>query len=155
MPRRDGTIREVLLDGAHNPAGGAALAVALDDLRPLLAGGRDTIPPPITLVWAAMRDKDVAGVLTAVARSRSLAGARVVSTTLRLPRAMPAPELADAWRASLPGSRVSVAADIDDAMDQALATTDGPIVVAGSLYLVGAVRSRLVDDPLLRDPVAA
>jgi dihydrofolate synthase/folylpolyglutamate synthase len=155
VPRRDGTIREVLLDGAHNPAGGAALAVALDDLRPLLAGGRDTIPPPITLVWAAMRDKDVAGVLTAVARSRSLAGARVVSTTLRLPRAMPAPELADAWRASLPGSRVSVAADIDDAMDQALATTDGPIVVAGSLYLVGAVRSRLVDDPLLRDPVAA
>jgi hypothetical protein len=26
-------------------------------------------------------------------------------------------------------------------------------VVAGSLYLVGAVRARLVDDPLLRDPV--
>jgi hypothetical protein len=24
--------------------------------------------------------------------------------------------------------------------------------VAGSLYLVGAVRARLVDDPLLRDP---
>ena len=40
-------------------------------------------------------------------------------------------------------------------MDEALATAGGPIVVAGSLYLVGAVRSRLVDDPVLRDPVAA
>jgi folylpolyglutamate synthase/dihydropteroate synthase len=27
----------------------------------------------------------------------------------------------------------------------------GPIVVAGSLYLVGEVRARLVDDPALRD----
>ncbi|HWP62552.1 MAG TPA: bifunctional folylpolyglutamate synthase/dihydrofolate synthase, partial [Candidatus Binatia bacterium] len=30
---------DVLLDGAHNPAGAAALALALDDLRPFLAGG--------------------------------------------------------------------------------------------------------------------
>ena len=28
----------------------------------------------------------------------------------------------------------------------------GPIVVAGSLYLVGAARGHLVDDPDLRDP---
>ena len=34
--------RDVLLDGAHNPAGAAALAAALDDLRPFLgAGPRD------------------------------------------------------------------------------------------------------------------
>jgi hypothetical protein len=31
----------------------------------------------------------------------------------------------------------------------------GPVVVAGSLYLVGEVRARLVDDPLLRDPQEA
>ena len=37
--------------------------------------------------------------------------------------------------------------------DVALRAVDGPIVVAGSLYLVGAARARLVDDPLLRDPV--
>jgi folylpolyglutamate synthase/dihydropteroate synthase len=37
-------------------------------------------------------------------------------------------------------------------VDRALAEADGPIVVAGSLYLVGAVRARLVDDPLLHDP---
>ncbi len=28
----------------------------------------------------------------------------------------------------------------------------GPLVVAGSLYLVGQVRAALVDDPELRDP---
>ena len=33
---------DVLLDGAHNPAGAAALATALDDLRPFLAPGRVT-----------------------------------------------------------------------------------------------------------------
>jgi hypothetical protein len=38
------------------------------------------------------------------------------------------------------------------ALDRALATARGAVVVAGSLYLVGAVRARLVDDPLLRDP---
>ena len=155
VPGGDGTVHEVLLDGAHNPAGGAALAGALDDLRPLLAGGRDATPAPVTLVWAAMRDKDVAGVLSAVAAARSLAGAHVVCTALDLPRAMPAADLADAWRIALPGARVRVAGDVDAAMDEALATAGGPIVVAGSLYLVGAVRSRLVDDPVLRDPVAA
>ena len=31
--------RDVLLDGAHNPAGAAALAAALDDLRPFLGAG--------------------------------------------------------------------------------------------------------------------
>jgi len=155
VARGDGTACEVLLDGAHNPAGGAALAGALDDLRPWLAGGRNAVPPRVTLVWAAMRDKDVAGVLAAVGAAHSVAGARIVCTALDLPRAMPATDLADAWRATLPGAEVSVARDVDAAMDQALATAVGPIVVAGSLYLVGTVRSRLVDDPLLRDPVAA
>ena len=38
------------------------------------------------------------------------------------------------------------------ALERALAAGDGPIVVAGSLYLVGAIRAQLVDDPALRDP---
>src|SRR6185503_9163366 len=45
--------RDVLLDGAHNPAGAAALGIALDDLRPHL------MPGPVTLVTASMSDKDV------------------------------------------------------------------------------------------------
>jgi hypothetical protein len=47
---------------------------------------------------------------------------------------------------------VATAPDPDAALDRALGGLPGPIVVAGSLYLVGAVRARLVDDPLLRDP---
>jgi hypothetical protein len=50
---------------------------------------------------------------------------------------------------------VRVAGDPDAALDLALASGRGPVVVAGSLYLVGAARARLVDDPALRDPEEA
>ena len=143
--------REVLLDGAHNPDGAAALATALDDLRPHLAGGGAS-PEPITLVWASMADKDVEGVIDAVARSSSLSGATVVCTAVDLPRAMPPEALAAAWRARLPTATVLTAASPDAALDVALDRSRGPVVVAGSLYLVGAARARLVDDPALRDP---
>ena len=76
--------RDVLLDGAHNPAGAAALAVALDDLRPFLDGG------PVTLVTASMADKDVDGVIAALAQSNALDGATVVATSLDVARALPA-----------------------------------------------------------------
>ena len=139
--------RDVLLDGAHNPAGAAALAVALEDLRPHLTAG------PVTLVTASMADKDVDGVIAALASSPALADAQVIATAVDLPRAMPAAELADRWRAGRPGGPApAVAADPGEALDRALGGPPGPVVVAGSLYLVGAVRARLVDDPLLRDP---
>jgi dihydrofolate synthase / folylpolyglutamate synthase len=146
--------REVLLDGAHNPDGAAALAVALDDLRPYLAGGGPA-PEPLTLVWASMADKDVEGVIDAVARSSSLAAATVVCTAVDLPRAMAPEALAAAWRARLPAATVVTAPDPDAALDLVLDRAPGPVVVAGSLYLVGAARARLVDDPDLRDPVPA
>ena len=55
---------DVLLDGAHNPAGAAALATALDDLAPFLAAGRATV------VTASMADKDVDGIVAALAARR-------------------------------------------------------------------------------------
>jgi len=141
--------RDVLLDGAHNPAGAAALAVALDDLRPFLADGA------VTLVTASMADKDVDGIVRALANARALVGATVLCTGLDLARAMPAAELAARWRAGLPGGRVVVEPDSTAALDRALTRASGgvgPVVVAGSLYLVGAARDLLVDDPNLRDP---
>jgi dihydrofolate synthase/folylpolyglutamate synthase len=139
--------REVLLDGAHNPAGAAAFAIALGDLRPFLADG------PLTLVTATMADKDVDGVVAAIARAPSLAGSRVIATTVDLPRAMPADELATRWAAARPAELPPrVAPDPNAALELALAHGAGPIVVAGSLYLVGAIRAILVDDPDLRDP---
>ena len=141
--------RDVLLDGAHNPAGAAALAVALDDLRPHLAEGA------ITLVTASMADKDVAGVVGALAAARSLGGATVICTSLDVPRALSSHDLAALWETGLPGATVLVERDPRSALDRAMASRPGaagPIVVAGSLYLVGAARGRLVDDPALRDP---
>ncbi len=144
--------REVLLDGAHNPAGAAALATALDDLRPFLAGGTDRHPPPLTLVTASMADKDVDGIVRALARAGALQAARIICTRPDVPRALAPEKLAAHWRGALPGAVPVVEPDPGAALDQALAGGAGPIVVAGSLYLVGAVRARLVDDPMLRDP---
>ena len=146
--------REVLLDGAHNPDGASALAAALDDLRPHLAGAGSGGGPdaPVIVLWASMADKDVGAVVRAAAAARSLAGARVVCTSLDLPRALPAGDLAAAWRAALPEADVRAVDGVPEALGLALAAGAGPLVVAGSLYLVGAVRGRLVDDPELRDP---
>jgi dihydrofolate synthase/folylpolyglutamate synthase len=156
VPDGGGSPRQVLLDGAHNPDGAAALGVALDDLLPGLGRGRAGEPLPLTLVWASMRDHDAEQVVAAVARARVVhehgRTVSVICTALDLPRARPAAELAGIWRRQLPEATVSVEPDAERALERALATTDGPVVVAGSLYLVGAIRRRLVDDPLLRDP---
>ncbi len=138
--------RDILLDGAHNPAGAAALATALDDLRPFLTPGR------LTVVTASMADKDIVGVVEALARAGALRAARVVTTQIDLPRALDAQSLAERWRTLAPGSSVEAVAEPAAALDTALRGADGPVVVAGSLYLVGLVRGLLVDDPLLRDP---
>ncbi len=137
---------EILLDGAHNPAGAAALAEALDDLRPHLA------PGPLTLVVGAMADKDVDGIIAALAASSSLGGATVIATSVDAARAMPADELAARWRRTTsPIAEVVAEPDPIAALDRAR-RGGGPTVVAGSLYLVGAIRGHLVDDPELRDP---
>jgi len=113
--------RRVLLDGAHNPAGAAALARALADLglrRP-------------TIVFGAMRGKDVRGVLAALAPLEP----RFVFTRVEDPGALAPAQLAATW-APIGGD-----AAIAPGPREALAVADGdPVVVAGSLYLVGAVR---------------
>jgi hypothetical protein len=62
---------------------------------------------------------------------------------------MPAEELAARWRRR--GAVVLAEPDPIAALDRALGSP-GPVVVAGSLYLVGTARGHLVDDPALRDP---
>jgi len=144
--------QEVLLDGAHNPAGAAVLAQALDDLRPYLAGGSDPAPPRLTLICGAMADKDVAGVVRALAAGRALAGADIVCTQVDAPRALPAAEVAALWR-DIGGhaGHIRAVPEPAAALAAALASAPGPIVVAGSLYLVGAIRALLVHDPVLDD----
>ena len=143
--------RPVLLDGAHNPAGAATLAEAMDDIRPYLARGR------CTLVTAIMSDKDVDGVLRSLAASPHLAGARLIATSVGGERAMPPGDLAARWKA-VTGGPAEAAAGPGAALEAALAPArdgeaSGPVVVAGSLYLVGAIRALLVHDPGLEpDP---
>lgn len=152
-----GSTAEVLLDGAHNPAGAAALAAALDELRPGLREHGGARPAPVTLVLAIMGDKDLAGVLGALAAASSLAGARVIATQVEGPRALPATSLAAGWRtvAGTHGGSIGVIPEPVAAVAEAVATAEGPVVVAGSLYVVGAARGLLVDDPDLRDPAGA
>jgi dihydrofolate synthase / folylpolyglutamate synthase len=144
--------REVLLDGAHNPAGAAALAAALDDLRPFLAGGVDDPRAPLTLVHGSMADKDVDGIIRALAASPAIAGASIIATRVPGDRALPAAELARRWRTIRPDGRIAEVGDVGEALDRAIRDARGPVVVAGSLYLVGEARRRWVDDPALRDP---
>jgi dihydrofolate synthase/folylpolyglutamate synthase len=147
---------EVLLDGAHNPAGAAALARALEDLRPFLrgdSGGHAARRAAPTLVLGVMADKDVPGVLRAL--GPALRDARVIATQVALPRALPAADLAEVWREIHPGGAVEILPDASAAVERAVRTAAGPVVVAGSLYLVGEARAQLAPDPLLVDPAPA
>jgi dihydrofolate synthase/folylpolyglutamate synthase len=145
--------REVLLDGAHNPAGAAALAGAIDDLAPHLRPGRPT------LVLAVMADKDVDGILAPLAGAPALAEARVICTAPSGDRALPAEALAARWDAvagaTSPRARATAVRGVRNALEAALdgGRGPGPVIVAGSLYLVGEARAILVDDPrLVPDP---
>lgn len=138
--RHDGVL--IVLDGAHNPDGAAALADALEDLRAALPEGRPT------LLLGVLRDKDVGAMLHALRRGEALRESRLVAT--RVPdteRALDARSVARAW-AALPGAAPAdaISDDVAAALEAALrlARTDGgPLVVAGSLYLVGHVRGLL------------
>ena len=98
-----------------------------------------------------MADKDVDGVVAALGAAAALRGATVIATSVDVPRAMPAEELATRWRQVPSPPEVRVIPDALEAVDAAVAKS-GTTVVAGSLYLVGAARAHLIDDPDLRDP---
>jgi hypothetical protein len=134
--------RDILLDGAHNPAGAAALALALDDLRPVLDGGSDAVPPPLTLVVASMADKDVDGVIGGLLGASALRGARIVATSIEVPRALSAEALAGRWRAlgGPPGSATSGRSRTPARPSTGRSRRRRSVVVAGSLYFVGVAR---------------
>jgi dihydrofolate synthase/folylpolyglutamate synthase len=126
-----------VLDGAHNPAGADALARWLREARFW----------PMTLVTACMRDKDVAGLLSPLLPLAS----RVVATAVDFPRALPAADLAATIRGLAPRLPVEVAPSPAAAI-AAASEHRARIVIAGSLFLVGAVRESLDPAPGRRDP---
>ena len=123
----------VTLDAAHNPAGAAALASYLED-----AGGRD-----LTLVFGAVRDKDVAGMLDALVGAATDRWGSIVCTTAPGERALAADQLA-ALALGASGGRVPVETVPDPAAALLRARQRGrPIVAAGSIFLIGPLRDIL------------
>ena len=121
----------VLLDGCHNAEGAAALAEFLD--RAGLAGR-------CSLVFGAMADKDI----EEMTRLLLPAVAGVTFVTGPSPRAATAAELV---RRAAPGRREArEATDVTTALAERIAQDGGdPIIVAGSLYLVGQARAWLLE----------
>jgi dihydrofolate synthase/folylpolyglutamate synthase len=117
----------LLVDGAHNPAGAERLA---EYLRSLPERG------PRTLLLGSSDDKDPRGVASALAGEVD----RIYTTRCAHPRAQEAGDVA----AALVDLRMPVmpAGDIEQALGMACAQP-GLVVVAGSLFLVGAVRDLL------------
>lgn len=121
---------DLLIDAAHNPAGAEALASYLED-----AG-----VAPLPIVIAAMRDKDVTGMVRALARVAS----RFVATEVAHKRSHTADALAQLLAQLAPGIAVEVERDPQRAVARALAG-HGRAVAGGSMYLVGPLRARLVE----------
>ncbi len=128
------TFGRVLLDGAHNPAGAHALAAALQSLNV-------TEPP---LVFGAMRDKRVSALLRELAPLRP----RPIFTTVEEANATSPEVLLARWR-GIGGEAGRIGRDPARAMAMAAELRRGrdqPVVVAGSLYLVGAIRGMLLPE---------
>jgi dihydrofolate synthase/folylpolyglutamate synthase len=125
----------VLLDGAHNPHGIAALADALVELVPQLSSG-----PPTVLIGVLAnhwQEGMVRPLLSALPAATVMATTVPGSTNSLTPEKL-AVQLG-------PGARA--VADPATALDLALTTarnSQGLLVVCGSLYLVGHVRAQLL-----------
>jgi dihydrofolate synthase/folylpolyglutamate synthase len=119
-------------DGAHNPAGAAALAAAL----PELVGGR----APLVLVLSVLDDKDAAEML---ANLLPLAD-RVVLTHCSNPRAL-SPGTLQSLAERLAGPPSETVPDPYAALERArrIAGPAGAVLVTGSIYLIAdLVRDR-------------
>jgi dihydrofolate synthase/folylpolyglutamate synthase len=125
---------DMLLDGAHNPAGAWTLRNAIDGYF----RGRE-----ITLVFGVARDKavrELAEILFPLAR-------KVVATQADNPRAASPEEIRALTQST--GADLCEVPRVNDALKRAceLASYEGPpkptglVVVAGSLYIVGKARS--------------
>jgi dihydrofolate synthase/folylpolyglutamate synthase len=122
--RRFADGREMLLDAAHNPAGAASLASYLEAQHD---GGRP-------LVFAAMRDKDVTGMLAALLP----VVASLIVTRASNARSADPESLARQARAIAPAMPIAVAPALDAALRDAWRLSPR-IVVAGSIFLLGDV----------------
>ena len=122
------TVPNLLLDGAHNPAGALILAQALR---------AEFSDKPLVGVVAVLAEKDAAGLFS------NLAGVfeSLVITQSSSPRSMPVTELESIAKEGL-GQEVESISDFKLALERAKQRAleiDGTVVVTGSITLVGDV----------------
>ena len=120
-----------LLDGAHNIGGAQALRDFLDEF----------VQRPITMIFGAMDDKNV----TDIGEILFPKADKLILTKAENPRTLTPDKIRDLNRENCP-DETFLTANVRDAMDRAkqISTDESVIVVTGSLYLVGEVRSRLI-----------
>jgi dihydrofolate synthase/folylpolyglutamate synthase len=119
--------RTVLCDSAHNPAGARVLADYL----------REVHPRGLPIVFAIMKDKDVAGTLRPLLPSAT----HLLLTRARTDRALDPGALAEAARRAGWHGPLEVEPDAAGAVERAWAHAPA-VCAAGSIFLVGELLAR-------------
>lgn len=124
----------ILFDGAHNAASASAL---LDYLR-------EFVKAPVTLIFSAMRDKE----LEKMAALLFPQAQHLILTEMKNPRAANLETLRRAVPQNFDSGRITFAESPADAVRLAINRTppDGLIAITGSLYLVGEIRRLLLKE---------
>ncbi len=120
---------EIILDGAHNPAGAWALAAYI---RHFYANRR------VWLVYGSMRDKaveEITGTLFPLA-------SRIIVTAPHFARALRPDAVEEVWRGGNVETTADLAAAIEIVRREALA--EDAVFITGSLFVVGEARALLV-----------
>ncbi len=120
-----------LFDGAHNIGGANALAEFIAEFE----------TRPLTLVFGAMNDKNVGDILSILA----LLAERMIVTEPSNSRSLSYEEILEQMPTNMSKERTFATDNVKSAIDIANEVTpdDGIILVTGSLYLVGEVKSIL------------
>ena len=116
---------DVIVDVAHNPAAARALAAQLE-----------RVPGEKLAVFAALEDKDIAGIVRPLAATFR----RWYAATLDVPRGLPAGELVERMGALRADRRVEALESVSDALEAAGAAcrSEQTIVVFGSFMTAAA-----------------
>lgn len=124
----------ILFDGAHNASGARALRDYLSEF----------VKAPVTLIFGAMRDKD----LREITATLFPLAHRIILTQPANPRAATVETLAGYLPSYFGPERITLAPASLEALAaaQSLTPPDGLICVTGSLYLIGEMQSLAVSN---------
>lgn len=124
----------MIFDGAHNGAGARALRDYLSEF----------VHAPVTLIFGAMRDKD----LCEIAATLFPVAERLILTRIENRRAASFDELQPVVPRTFDFDRIAFADNANDALHMARVLTPpgGVVCVTGSLYLVGEVKRILASN---------